>query len=234
MNVPAGFFERCVFLSVDFQAGTPDPGQSRGHVTAETLPHAWRELGRTPEDVNAATDYAVDVALPNACRVAGACRRLALPMIFVHWGFRFRDGIDLDPEIYGLLRAEHGDDPTTWPHHIDDPNAAPARQFGVRDGEYVIAKSGQDAFTSSNLGFVLENLGAERIVSVGGHTGACHGKTIRGARRRGYSVLVVEDATFDAFVSTRKTRIEEFGYDFLVDTDAFVALAERALTRGDR
>lgn len=234
MNVPPGFFEQCVFMSVDFQDGAPDPGGPRRRVTEATMPRPWREEGMTPEDVNAATDYAIDVALPNACRVAGACRRLGLPMIFIHWGFRFRDGRDLDPEVYRLLRQEHGDDPTTWPHHVGDPAAAPARQFGVRDGDYVLPKTGQDAFASSNLDFVLRNLGAKHIVSVGGHTGACHGKTVRGARQRGYAVLVIEDATCDAFESTRRPHLEEFGYDDLMTTEAFLALAARDERSGGR
>ena len=234
MNVAHDFFDRCAFVSVDFQAGGPDPGGPRRHVTEETMPRAWRERGKTPADVNAAADYAVDVALPNACRVADACRRLGLPMIFVHWGFRFRDGMDLDPEIYRLLRSEHGDDPAAWPHHISDPGSAPAGQFHVRGGEYVIAKTGQDAFSSSSLGFVLHNLGAKRMVSVGGHTGACHGRTVRSARERGYAVLVVEDATCDAFASTRLTHIEEFGYDHLVTTEEFLALAARGNRAGGR
>ena len=41
----------------------------------------WKEMGFTAEDVNAANDFAWEVALPNVVKVAEACRALDLPMI---------------------------------------------------------------------------------------------------------------------------------------------------------
>lgn len=228
MTVPLKFFEDCVFISVDIQDNTPDPDGPRNHVTELTMKKTWREQGRTPEDVNAARDFAIDVMLPNACKVADACRRLGLPMIFIHWGYQFRDAMDLDPDIRAHFKYERGDDPATWPCHIDDPESRPARRLDVREGEYVLAKTAMDAFISSNLDYVLRNLNIKNIVFVGGNTGSCHGKTVRSAQERGYRVLVVEDATRDAFESTRLRSIENYGYDYLVKTEEFLILAAEA------
>lgn len=35
-------------------------------------------------------------------------------MIFVHWGYRFRDGMDLDPATYNSFRRGIGPDPSKW------------------------------------------------------------------------------------------------------------------------
>lgn len=215
----SSFFQHCAFVCVDVQ----EPGQ-RTHLTEAQLLKEWRRMGITAPDVNAATDYAFDVAYPNSRRVADGCRSLGLPMIFVHWGCLYRDGMDLDPVIRQSFLAEHGPNYEKWGHHVGDPASRPAAMLGVREGEYILPKSGQDAFTSSNLGFMLANLGVKNIVFIGGHTGACLGKTAASAKRRGFRMLCVEDATFDARESTRVRCIADTGYDYVMTTDAFLKL----------
>jgi nicotinamidase-related amidase len=217
------FFKDCVFVSVDVQ----EPGP-RHHVTADQLPKEWVGFGFTAQDVNAAIDYAYDVAYPNSRRVADGCRSLHLPMVFIHWGCLFQDGMDLDPVIRQSFLAQHGTDYAKWGHHVNDPGSRPATILGVRPGEYVLPKSGQDAFNSSNLGFLLTNLGAKNIVFIGGHTGACLGKTAASAKRLGYRILVVEDATFDARESGRLTCMQATGYHYTVTTDEFLRLVAAA------
>jgi nicotinamidase-related amidase len=210
------FFENCAFVCVDIQEG------SREYMTE--LPKLWKEMGFTLEDCNAAADYLFDVAKPNTRKVADACRELSMPMIFVHWGHLFDDGMDLDPEVRKLFVNEAGGEPQTWPHHISSPTVRPAESLGVRESDYVIPKTAQDAFISSNIGFVLRNLGVKNIVFVGGHTGACLGKTAKHARELGYKTVCVEDATFDARESARIPNIEAYGYDYVVTTEEFLAL----------
>ncbi len=219
----ASFFENCAFVSVDFQQG----GKSR--VT--DIPDLWKRLGYTVEDCNAASDFGHDVGLPNAVRIADACRSLRLPMIFIHWGCRFDDGMDLEPEVRRMLleeRARKGI--SNGP--LGERNARPADAFAIREGEYVIPKSGQDAFPSSCLEYVLRNLGVKRIVFVGGHTnpGGCLGRTARSAKRLGFETLCVEDATYDAGESTRKPGIAQAGFDYVVTTEEFLSVVDKAHT----
>jgi nicotinamidase-related amidase len=215
------FFRDCAFVCVDLQPG------GDGAPIAD-IPEIWKRAGITLADAQAAQEHARAVCLPNAVRVTQACRGLGLPMIFIHWGFRFRDGMDLAPVIRKALVEQHGEDASSWPHHIDAPDARPADELGVRDGEYVIAKSDQDAFTSSNIQFVLENLGVRNLVFVGGHAGACLGKTAASAIRLGYEALCVVDATNDAAESRRLPNLRATGYAYLITADEFVALAEAA------
>jgi nicotinamidase-related amidase len=217
----ASFFASAAFVSIDFQ-----PPVWRD----EPLPRGFAELGITQADVDEARRRLVEIALPNARRVADASRRLGLPMIFVHWGYRFADAVDLDPSVYNAFLDNYGPDTSTWPHHISHEDSRPADELGVRPGEYVIAKTAQDAFASSNIGFVLENLGIENIVFVGGDTGACLGNSARSAIAAGFRVLCVEDATFDASEQRRLEMLPLIGCHYSMTTEDFEILTEEILT----
>ncbi len=222
------FFQHCAFVCVDFQAGERGPA-----VTEETVPALWKKMGFTAEDVNAAVDFGWDVAYPNAVKVTEACRRMGLKMIFIHWGYLFEDGMDLDPDIYRSMKEEHGNDYSKWSGYIGQPGSQPAKWLNIQPGEYVIPKSAQDAFTSSNINFVLQNLGIKHIVFIGGHTGACLGKTSKSAKKQGYKILCVEDATVDARESARLKHIEDVGYDYVLTTAEFLKNAEEFYVRQD-
>lgn len=217
------FFEGCAFVSVDIQEGSrPDP------VSEDALPADWKRMGFTAADVNAAHDFTWEVAIPNALKVAEACLRLGLPRIFVHWGFRFRDGMDLDPVIRQAMLKNHGDDATVWAGYIEKPGSQPMQAFGLHRSDYAIAKTAQDAFISSQIGFVLANLGVRNLILIGGHTEACLGKTAVSARRLGYRTLCVHDATNNARESTRMKGIEESQFSHVVSTAEFLEIAGRA------
>ena len=147
-------------------------------------------------------------------------------MVFIHWGCLFSDGMDLDPVIRKSFITEHGQDYSKWPHTKTDPSCRPADLLGVRKGEYVIPKTGQDAFTSSNLEFVLRNLGVKNLVFVGGHTGACLGKTSKSAKKLGFRALCIVDATCDARETSRVKNIMDCKYDYVVTTADFLKLVK--------
>jgi nicotinamidase-related amidase len=195
-------------------------------MTDSQLPPLWKDLGFTADDVNAANDYAWDVCLPNAIRVVNACRSRHIKVIFLHWGFRCADGADLDPVIYRSMIENHGGDPRRWPGYIEDEGSRPAAVLDVQPGEYVVAKTGQDAFTSSNLDFILRNLGIRRILFIGGHTEACLGKTAASAKARGYNITCIEDATNNARESSRRSGIEAVGYHEVLSAQAFLQKAQ--------
>jgi len=213
----ASFFEHCAFVSVDIQEGSrPEP------LTEDQVPKEWKRMGFTAADVNAASDFAWNTALPNAVKVTEACRKRGLPLIFIHWGYTFEDGMDLDPDIRKAMLAEHGADYSKWSGYIGQPGAKVAKALGK--GDYVLAKTAQDAFRSCSIDFVLRNLGIRNIVFVGGHTGACLGKTAKSAKRLGYTILCVKDATNNARESSREKDIHETGYDYILTTAEFLGL----------
>lgn len=217
------FFENSAFVCVDLQ-----DGKKGGPTTDDKLPGPWKKAGFTAEDVNAANDFAWDVCIPNAIKVVEACRKVGMPMIFIHWGHQFADGMDLDPIIRTMILRVHGAK-DGFPGHMSDSGSKPYSGFHVRDGEYVLAKTAQDAFISSNIHFVLANLGAHNLVFVGGNTEACLGKTATSAKQRGYHTLCIEDATNNARESTRMKGIEDAQFDHVVTTENFLALVEEHL-----
>lgn len=220
LGLDPSFLESAAFVSIDFQ-----PPMWRD----EPLPKHFPEIGITREHVEEARRYLVETALPNARRVADGSRALGLPMIFVHWGYQFADAMDLDPSTYNAFMDNYGPDTSKWPHHISAPDSKPADQLDVRPGEYVIAKTAQDAFASSNIGFVLKNLGVRKLVFVGGDTGACLGGSARSAIAAGYEILCVKDATFDASERMRLDNFEKIGCHHVMSTAEFEALVEAAL-----
>jgi len=136
--------------------------------------------------------------------------------------------MDLDPEIRKMLRSEYGTNYAAWGHCILDSQCRPADELGVRPGEYALPKTGQNAFNSSNLGFVLTNLNVRNLVFVGGHTEACLGKTAQTAHQRGFRTLCVEDATFNARESTRRNGILQANFDYILSTAQFQKLVQKA------
>ncbi len=211
-------FTNSVLISVDIQESTrPVP------MVEEQLPPDWRAMGFTAADVNAGSAFSWEVCLPNAVRVVEACRELGVPRIFLHWGYQFEDGMDLDPVVRATMIRNHGADASNWSGYIGQQGSQPAACLGIRPGEYVLAKTAQDAFISSNIGFVLANLGARTLVFIGGHTEACLGKTATSAKRHGFRTICIEDATSNARESTRLKGIAESQFDAIVTTDEFVA-----------
>lgn len=69
MTVPLTYFDACAFVCVDIQ------DTKKEYYTDKTMPGGWLKAGFTKEDANAAVDFHYNTALPNACRVADACRR---------------------------------------------------------------------------------------------------------------------------------------------------------------
>ncbi len=223
------FLIEAAFVSIDLQADITDPDEPRRYADDEFILRRLAEQGKTVHDMHAAWDFTIDVVLPNACKIADACRALELPMIFVHWGFRLHDGTDLDPNVVEEFRARFGSDVKNWLHFVGGPTGKPASQFKVRNGEYVLAKTAQDAFVSSDLEHLLRNLGVRNIIFVGGHTGACLGKTCQSARERGFKALLIEDAANEHVQSCRIKNLEAFGYDSCITTEAFLSLAQEFL-----
>ena len=69
---------------------------------------------------------------------------------------------------------------------------------GPRGDELVFNKTGSNAFATTNLHYVLGNLGVRRLVCVGVLTDECVAGTVKTAADLGYDVTVLEDACLAA------------------------------------
>jgi len=218
--IAPNFFDNCALVGIDVQK----LGRRQHFKSTDELPAGWRKKGFAVADCNAAIDYARRVALPNVKKTVEAARQLGLPIVFIHWDSPSRDGIDVAPAHRQDLLAQLGGD--CEPPLHSTPSATALRQ--QRADYVVLAATDQDAFTSSYIGLVLENLGAQNIVFIGGHAGAggCLERTAKHAKQLGFNILCVEDATSDARQSARRQSILDTGYDHIVSTQQFLELAQ--------
>ena len=82
---------------------------------------------------------------------------------------------------------------------VGEPGTAIVEALAPVAGETVIEKPGKGAFYRTDLGEILEKLGARTLLVAGVTTEVCVQTTMREANDRGYDCLLVEDATESYF-----------------------------------
>jgi nicotinamidase-related amidase len=132
----------------------------------------------------------------------------------LRWGAHDPNALDMEPIVRKYYVQFLGNDPKKW--GILDIQVDP-RLTEVAPGIEVV-KTGHDAFVSSNLDFILKNLGIQKIFIIGGHTNACYLGTSQSAKKKGYTTISIEDATTDAAESLRLKGIEKANFDYIIKT----------------
>ncbi len=123
-------------------------------------------------------------ALPNLNRLIASCRAAGIEVMFTTIESLTKDGRDrsLDYKITGFNVAKG-----SWDGKVIDA-IAPA------DDEIVIPKSSSSVFNSTNIDYVLRNLGVERLAIAGIYTDQCVEGAVRDACDKNYLVTLVADA----------------------------------------
>lgn len=124
------------------------------------------------------------VALPNMRRLQEACRAARIEVMYTVIESLTRDGRDrsLDYKITGF-HVPKG----SWDAKVLDA-IAPA------DDEIVLPKTSSSVFISTNIDYVLRNLGVRQLVIAGLVTDQCVESAVRDACDLGYLVTLVTDA----------------------------------------
>jgi ureidoacrylate peracid hydrolase len=166
---------RTALLVIDMQNYTarPDGGAYRGMTEADreaTYGFFFRTLHGT--------------ALPNIRRLLDACRAARIEIIYTVIESLTKDGRDLslDYRISGLVVARG-----SWDARVLD-------QIAPTDDEIVLPKTSSSVFISTNIDYVLRNLGVRYLIVCGGLTDQCVDSAIRDACDLGYLVTCVTDA----------------------------------------
>ena len=81
-----------------------------------------------------------------------------------------------------------------------------------------------DAFGSSNIEQVLDKLSLRTLLMIGGHTMGCLGQTAKSAIKKGYTCILVEDATFDCSQERWPKGIAEVPYHQIVTTEQLLRM----------
>ena len=124
------------------------------------------------------------VAIPNMQRLLAAFRGAGIEVLYTTIESLTRDGRDrsLDYKISGFNIPKG-----SWEARVVD-------ELAPGEDEMVFAKSSSSVFISTNLDYVLRNLGVRQLVICGIRTDHCVESAIRGACDLGYLVSQVTDA----------------------------------------
>jgi ureidoacrylate peracid hydrolase len=165
-----------------------------------------------------------DTAVPNMQRLQTACRRAKIEVLYTVIGSLTHDGRDLslDYKISGLF-VPRG----SWDAKVLDA-IAPI------DDEIVLPKTSSSVFISTNIDYVLRNLGVRSLIVAGVLTDQCIDSAVRDACDLGYLVTVPTDACATLSQerhdwSLRNNR----GYCRQMTTNALVAEIDGLQGRGD-
>jgi ureidoacrylate peracid hydrolase len=125
-----------------------------------------------------------ETALPNMQRLQAACRRAGIEVMYTVIEALTRDGRDLSLDYkISKLFVPRG----SWDAKVLDA-IAPA------DDEIVLPKTSSSVFISTNIDYVLRNLGVRSLIVAGVLTDQCIDSAVRDACDLGYLVTVPIDA----------------------------------------
>jgi nicotinamidase-related amidase len=104
------------------------------------------------------------------------------------------------------------------------PEGQPIAEIGVRDNEIVLPKSSSGVFNSTNIDYVLRNLGIRYLIVAGVVTDQCVDMAVRDAADRGYLVSVPGDACATYTQERHDNALKAYGgYCWVTDTNTVVA-----------
>ncbi|MDH3466479.1 MAG: cysteine hydrolase [Gammaproteobacteria bacterium] len=141
-----------------------------------------------------------DVVIPNGQRLLAACRGAGVEVIYTVIECLTLDGRDrsLDYKVSGIFAAKN-----SWEAEVID-------ELKPGDNEIVLPKTSSSLFNSTNVEYVLRNLGIEYIMVMGIVTDQCVETAVRDGCDRGFLMTLVDDAC--ATHSERRHRESLFGF----------------------
>lgn len=199
--------ERTALLLIDVQNFSARPDGSE-----------YKDQGLSPEAAYDAHRYFFDqvreAALPNIGRLQDACRERGIEVMYTVIESLTLDGRDRsrDYKITGF-NVPRG----SWDAQVLD-------EVRPQGDEIVLPKSSSSVFISTNLNYLLGNLGVEYLIVVGFVTDQCISSAVRDACDLGYLVTLVGDACATYSQERHDASIEHVrGYCRLRTTDELLA-----------
>jgi ureidoacrylate peracid hydrolase len=153
-------------------------------------------------------------AIPNMQRLQAACRRAGIETIYTVIASLTEDGRDLslDYKISGLFCPKTSRD------------AQVLDELAPLGDEIVLTKTSSSVFISTNIHYVLGNLGKKQLMIVGALTDQCVDSAVRDACDLGYLVTLVTDAcATQSLVRHESALANNAGYCRQVTTEAMLA-----------
>lgn len=183
---------------------------------------AYKDKGIEPEEIERKYDYFFEhlktTAVPNMQRLQSACRKKNIEVMYTVIESLTKDGRDrsLDYKITGL-NVPKG----SWDAKVLD-------RIRPKDDEIVIPKTSSSVFISTNIDFILRNLGVTFLIMSGLLTDQCISHAVRDACDHGYLVTLITDACATFSRERHETALSHIkGYCRQRSTDEFLQELER-------
>jgi nicotinamidase-related amidase len=182
----------------------------------------WLEPGADPSHPERGPDHyfyrqTSAETIPNQERLLKAARANGLEVIHTIIQSLTEDGRDRS--------LDHKLTPIHIPPSL--PEGLPAPALAPIGDEIMLPKTSSGVFNSTNIDYVLKNLGVRYLIVVGIMTDQCVDMAVRDAADRGYLVTCVADACCTKTPERHDTALHAFGgYCWIADTDAVVARFE--------
>ena len=158
-------------------------------------------------------DTTAAVTVPNCARLVAAARAAGVEVLHTIIQSLTEDGRDrsLDHKMTPIHLAK------------SDERALPVLSLSPAADEILIPKTSSGVFNSTNIDYLLRNLGIRQLVVCGIMTDQCVDMAVRDAADRGYIVTVPEDACFAATRARHDEALGAFGgYCWRTRTDSVV------------
>lgn len=152
--------------------------------------------------------------VPNIARLVAACRHADIEVVYTVIESLTRDGRDrsLDHKLSGILVPKGA-----WEGRVIDA-VAPL------DDEIVLPKTSSGVFNSTNIDYVLRNLGVRHLLVVGLLTDQCVDMAVRDGADRGYYAICVSDCCSTYTAERQANALRAFGgYCRTVTLEAMLA-----------
>jgi ureidoacrylate peracid hydrolase len=165
---------QAALLLIDVQNYTMENG---GEYAGKARQEVMRECGYFFGEMRGRT-------IPNMQRLLAACRGAGVEVIFTVLASLTENGRDLslDYKISGLFCPK-----SSWDAQVLD-------EVAPRGDEIVLTKTSSSVFISTNIHYILGNLGVRQLIIAGALTDQCVDSAVRDACDLGYLVTLVTDA----------------------------------------
>jgi nicotinamidase-related amidase len=170
-------------------------------------------LASTRPELHAA---ATERVIPNLRRLLAAFRAARLEVIYTVIEALTADGRDrsLDHKLSGFFYAKG-----SWEAQVLD-------ELAPQGDEIVLPKTSSSVFISTNIDYLLRNIGIEDVFVGGFLTDQCIDHTVKDGADRGYYMTCVHDACMAETEARQKAALDCFrGYCRMLDTKQVLALA---------
>jgi biuret amidohydrolase len=187
-------------LFVDMQKMFCNPGHDPAHPEMNADHYYFRRLR--------------DLVIPNQVRILEAARANGVQVLHTIIEALTEDCRDasLDHKLSNLLVPK------------GHPLAPPIDEIAPIRNEIVLHKTSSGVFNSTNIDYVLRNLGIRYLIVAGVVTDQCVDMAVRDAADRGYLVSVPGDACATYSQERHDNALKAYGgYCWVTDTDTVVA-----------